>query len=724
MGMDTSGCYAHTPGFHGTWHDLGAHLRAVAEEARRFAEPFGAGDLAYWAGVFHDLGKLNPQFQTYLKAQDEGRYHPRVRHAIWGAALAYDAICLRSRKEVGWKAVALVVDGHHAGLGRGEELGQNLLGFLSTHPEACDIFQRYLTQLPPLPRLREPMLTGTRRELLIRMLASALVDADRLDTESHRNPARAAARGHWPTLTKLRDRFAKKQLQFMSAAEPTDLNRLRREVYEACIKAASGRPGVYRLTVPTGGGKTRSGLAFALEHAVANGLRRVVVAIPYTSIIDQSAKEYGDILGSESVLEHHSQVPAPEDDEEEERTLPLRLAAENWEAPVIVTTTVQLFESLLGNHPSRIRRIHNLARSVVLLDEVQALPTTLLEPSLDVLRSLVEDFGATVVLSTATQPAFDDTPFLKAFNGLPVTEIVPSYRKHFAMLRRVHYEVRSQPLTWQDVANEVRALPQVMVVHNSRRDALSLVQLLGEGDEVFHLSTLLCGAHRREILSRVRTRLDKGEAVRLSSTQVIEAGVNLDFPVVWRAMGPLDRIVQAAGRCNRDGRLPGGGQVVVFEPAEGRAPSGPYKAGIEEARLLLSRHGAAMLHEPDLYREYFQRLFGTVPLDKFGIQSLREALDYPAVSRDYRLIRDETVPVVVQYGDFDQALEAWRKEPCARNWRRLQPYLVSLFDHDARRFRNEGWLGELSEGLYIWLGSYDERSGIVPAIADPSDLVL
>ena len=724
--MDTPELHAHTPGPDGTWHSLSKHLAAVACKAGELAEPFGAGDLARWAGAFHDLGKLNPEFQDYLDAQHQGRYHRKVPHAIWGAAFAYDLICRRSGKTVGWKALALAIAGHHAGLGHGGTIASDLEDFLAKHPEAIDVFQRHLKLLPALPKLREPGLTGTRQELLIRMLASALVDADRLDTERHTNPAEAARRGHWPSLTELRDRLAEKQRELIAGAEPTDLNRLRREVYEACVVAAASPPGVYRLTVPTGGGKTRSGLAFALEHAVAHGLRRVVVAIPYTSIIDQNVQEYRGILGPEAVLEHHSQVPAPSDEDEEERTLPLRLAAENWEAPVVVTTTVQLLESLLGNHPSRIRKVHSLARSVVLLDEVQTLPPELLEPTLDALRALVEDFGATLVLSTATQPAFDDTSYLKACQGLKVTEIVPEYPRHFAApaIRRVCYDVRREPLTWEAVAEEVRALPQVMVVLNSRKDALALVQLLGEGKEVFHLSTLLCGAHRREVLAKVTRRLENHEPVRLSATQVVEAGVNLDFPVVWRAVGPLDRIVQAAGRCNREGKLPEPGRVVVFEPAEGRAPSGPYKAGIEEARLLLGRYGPDELHEPDLYREYFQRLFGDVDLDKQGIQPLREALDYREVARRYRLIPEETVPVVVQYGAFEPALAAWQREPSARTWQGLQPYLVSLFTRDARRFREEGWLDELSEGLYIWLGDYDERLGIVPTIADASDLVV
>jgi CRISPR-associated endonuclease/helicase Cas3 len=722
--------YAHTPNAQKIWHDLVSHLQKVAEQASAFARPFGGEAHAAWAGLFHDLGKFNPSFQKYLQAQYRGEKYPRVPHAVWGAALIYCLLCKGAKDPEGWKDVALPVCGHHSGLAAAGRLAQDLEEFLQKNSESLSIFcTRFLhwmriETLPKPPPLRPLPARDTRRELFIRMIFSALVDADYLDTEAHFAPEPAQVRKGWPEIPELWTRFVKNQESFLATRDAdTPTNRVRREVYESCLRAAEGPPGVWRLTVPTGGGKTRSGLAFALKHAVLHSKRRVVVAIPYTSIIEQTADVYRKILGDEAVLEHHSQVPVPEDEGQDPLALRLRLAAENWDAPLIVTTTVQLFESLFSNCPSRARKLHNLARSVILLDEVQALPPEVLKPTLDVLRSLVEDYGVTLVLSTATQPAFDDTPYLREFYGLEVREIVPQYREHFQRLKRVDYELWDEPLSWDDLAGEIRELQQVLVVLNSRRDALELLKALGDLPDVFHLSTLLCGAHRRRVLAEVSCRLEEGKPVRLVSTQVVEAGVDLDFPVVFRAVGPLDRVVQAAGRCNREGRL-AKGRVVVFEPAEGRAPRGPYKAGLEKARLLLKGRPAESLHDPELYRQYFRRLFADVDLDKKRIQEYRQVLDYPEVAHLYRLIEQETVSVIVPYGEAGERLGEWLKQPGRMTWRRLQPYLVGLFRHEAAKFKKEGLLEPLGEGFYRWNGGYDERMGLVGPIYDPGDLIV
>ncbi len=718
--------YAHSRNPAGRRHDLVEHLTAVAEQARAFAAKFGAGDTAYWAGLWHDLGKFTSAFQDYLMAQEAGQPHPRVPHAIWGAALAYRLLWTQYRSQETWKEIALPIAGHHAGLADGGTVAQTLEAFLMEKREDLATLARHLHSLPAPPKLRQPALAPARRELRLRMIASALVDADYLDTERHFNADQAATRGAWPPLTDLCDRFERVQREWMAGKDQTQrINQIRTAVYEDCVRAAAGPRGVYRLTVPTGGGKTRSGLAFALHHAKAHALDRVVVAIPYTSIIDQTARVYRDILEQDGVLEHHSQVVPPDRESQDPRSTLLRLSAENWDAPLVVTTTVQLFESLLGRRPGRLRKLHNLARSVILLDEVQTLPTALLEPTLDVVRALVEDYGVTVVLSTATQPALEDSHYLTPFQGLHVAEIVRDYARHFRDLRRVDYELRSAPLDWDTLATEVGAHAQVMVVLNSRRDALALVEALqAQGaSDVFHLSTLLCGAHRRRTLHEITTRLDAGQPVRLVSTQVVEAGVDLDFPTVWRAMGPLDRIVQAAGRCNREGRR-ARGRVVIFEPAGGGAPRGPYAAAIAEARLLLDHHGADRLHDPDLYREFFARLFAVVSVDKQEIQALRRELKYPEVAERYKLIEEATVPVVVDYCDGLRRLADWRRSPSRATWQRLQPYLVNIYTWEAER-HGGGLLTPVPDGgeLHRWLGEYDDRVGLAGVLADPSDLV-
>ena len=720
--------YAHTPNDKGEWHLLDKHLKDVGEMAQGFAGKFGAGDLAYWIGLWHDLGKSNPEFQDYLEACQHNERHEKVPHAIWGAFLAYQL--LRHNMEGDrWKEIALTIAGHHGHIDQPGSLSQRLEELTQINHVIFPHIVEYIKRLPSPPKVTLPELTRTQRELFIRMIFSALVDADYLNTEKHFNEKQYVLRQKQQRIEHLWDRFIVNQLELIrSVGSVTVVNHVRREVYELCDKAATGNPGIYRMTVPTGGGKTRSGLAFALKHAVENKMDRVVFAIPYTSIIDQTAKEYKKILGAEAVLEHHSQVSIPADESQNAANLALRLAIENWDAPLIVTTTVQLFESLFSNKHGKVRKLHNLSRSVIVLDEVQTLPPELLTPTLDVLRNLVERYGATVVLSTATQPVFEESQYLKPLQGIEVHEIVPkeTYQEHFERLERVKYYREKEPITWQALAIDVSKEKQVMVVLNTRKDALSLIESIDDKVDVFHLSTLLCGIHRRLVLREVKRRLQNGLPVRLISTQVVEAGVDIDFPVVYRAIGPLDRIVQAAGRCNREGKLPKErpGRVIIFEPLEGRTPRGPYKTGIEKAKLLLKPPcDIAELHNPELYRIYFEKLFADVDTDKKKIQSHREVLDYPTVDSEYRLIEQNTVPVLINCESATKRLKEWKYHPCRRTWQRLQPLLVNMFDYEVQKLKAEGWLEPITEGFYLSFGMYDRLKGLVPAIYDPSDLI-
>jgi len=717
---------AHTPQ-DGEWHLLIDHLRVTAERARVNAEPFGCGDVAYWLGALHDIGKANPVFQEYLAAEAEGRCGRSVPHSIWGAALIYRL--LQANVSDGWKDFALPIMAHHGALPDGGLAEQTLLHFMQRNPKALEIMQAYLRNADlALPRISVCQLTPHRREMRIRMMYSALVDADWLDTEQHFDPEQAAERSRYPDLSQLwTDLQAKQQDLFLQlehdGTQDTTVNRIRREVYEACLESAPGQPGVYRLTVPTGGGKTRSGIAFALRHALHNDLRRVIVAIPYTSIIDQTAQTYREIFGDAAVLEHHSQVPVPDKGEETSAAFRrMELATENWDAPLVVTTTVQLFESLFSNHKNQVRKLHNLANSVIVLDEVQTLPPELLSPILDGLCTLVEDYGVSVVFSTATQPAFERGHHLTEFSELDVHEIVEDYPAHFTQLRRVTYERHPNPMTWEDLADEIRPLDQVLVVVNRRKDALALVDTIGCDDDTFHLSTLLCPAHRREVLDEVRRRLKERKPVRLISTQVVEAGVDLDFPIAYRATGPLDRIVQVAGRCNREGRK-NCGRVVIFDPTEGGAPRGPYLKGIEKAKLLLHRQPIEDLHDPGIFQKYFDMLYGDVDTDSKDVQAHRAALAYPEVAERFRLIGDSTVPVVVPYQDGVVRMEEWLSTPSRRTWQRLQSYIVSLWPYEVTKLEHEGWVETVSEGLRLWTGGYDRTRGIVQAKRDPADLI-
>ena len=715
------------------WQGLEEHLLCVARLAASYAAKFGASDLANWTGLWHDLGKFNPAFQHYLLTVGQGGSAPKVPHAIWGAVLA----CLiLSRSKGPWEEIAIPIAGHHAGLMDAGYLQSRIQEEAQTERgKALIPLLRNGAASLPKPTVRFDPRVGPEREFFIRMVFSALVDADYGNTEEHFDSDRAALRTRGPSLKSLWKEFQVKHAELQETSDDTPVNRLRRQVYESCIKAAEGPQGVYRLTVPTGGGKTLSGLAFALQHAltIKPNLERIIVAIPYTSIIDQTAKKYREVLGEDAVVEHHSNVAWKEEDETGEITSRLQLATENWDAPLIVTTNVQLLESLFSNKPGRCRKLHNLARSVIVLDEVQTVPVELLEPTLDVLRTLVQDYGVTIVLSTATQPAFaGESPYLQGFKSLEVREIVPSPERVFGApaADRVDYESRPDTVDWKQLAAEFGSQQQAMIVFNTRADALKLVDLMAEKtDGLYHLSSLLCSEHRRAILSEIDLRLKRKEPVRLISTQVVECGVDLDFPVAYRVLGPLDRIVQVAGRCNREGNLEREGKkgkVIIFQTPEGHAPRGPYRVGLQKARSLLDQHGAEKLKDPRLYTLYFHQLYQDAQLDANGIQERRRLLDYPKVAELYRLIKEDTVPVVVPYGEAADFVKDWqRRGPSRALWHKLQSFVVSLYRRDTERLQRDGWLTELDWGLYWWEGRYDERKGIdyIAPVHDPSDLV-
>ena len=470
--MSLKDIYAHTPSKAAPhrWHMLKDHAIDTAKTTATFAKAFGSGNAGFVLGIFHDLGKVNPAFQEYLKACDEGKKLQSVPHSVCGASYLWKMLLRQDSREA---CMAMCALGHHGGL-IAEHLAATKDGKLDQwwgdvqNKQLKKWMQEALQSLPVRTPESLPE-DDLRRELRLRMLFSALVDADYLNTEKHFDKGRADERGYWTRPADLWPVFRADQLRTMWSGRSSGINRIRRQIYLSCVRAGKQPPGVFRLTVPTGGGKTRSGLAFALSHATqhrSHGFRRIIIALPYTSIIDQNARVYREIFGDHFVLEHHSQVDIPEADRQDETYLRQRLAVENWDFPLIVTTTVQLFESLFSNKPGRCRKLHNIARSILILDEVQTLPPELLEPTMDVLRALVDEYGVTLVLSTATQPAFDQTPYLKAFAGLDIQEIVKNYKSHFEKLERVEY----------------RARPPVRLTFRLSRGTAEIRKLPGTGD--------------------------------------------------------------------------------------------------------------------------------------------------------------------------------------------------------------------------------------------------
>lgn len=709
---------AHTPGPAG-WHTLDDHSRVVAEMTAEFAEPFGLGQVARCLGIGHDAGKSDPRFQAYLEACHEGRAATKCPHAHAGAVASYGFI----------GAFALAIAGHHAGIPDASEYSAIKANVDASTVEAA---RAWLAangwpqegRVTVDPRFQTPL----RSEMAVRMAFSCLVDADYLDTEAHFQPDAGDRRGAFQPLSWYRDRLDEKLAHFPPPDTPVNLARA--EILAACRDAAERAPSVFRLTVPTGGGKTLSGLEFALEHALKNNLRRVIVAIPYTSIIDQTAAVYAGVFGPEALVEHHSAADWDDVGEgQDEVTRRRKLATENWDCPLVVTTTVQLFESLLANRPSRCRKLHNVAGSVIIVDEVQALPAKLLGPILDVLYELVANYGCSVVLSSATQPDYSQVELRLETQA---TEIVPDYPRHFKTLARVHYDVVQEPWSLAEVAKRVRLESQCLVVLNSRKDALALAREVGDAEGLYHLSTLLCGHHRKQVIADVAARLKAKEPVRLVSTQVVEAGVDLDFPVVFRALGPLDRIVQSAGRCNREGKLPEPGVCTVFRLAEGRAPKGEYATATATTETFL-RERPGTVADPETMRAYTGELYRLIETgstvdgaNRASIQRARKELAFRSVAEAFRMIDQDTVSVIVEtYAreDVPQVIDSWQERP--GGWfRRVGPFTVCVYQHELRRLERDGQVRPHESGAWLYSGPYDDTFGLSPDLTDPADLVV
>ena len=728
-------------------HLLHEHLLEVARRAADNAAPFGSQDWARLAGLWHDLGKYRPAFQRYLRAANgiaaedahiEGGAG-RVSHSTAGALLACEHFGTLGR------VLAYLIAGHHAGLYDWSSEFSSLEARLASEASRTELAEA-LAEAPPemldhggfAPDLGALPGGSAGFALWLRMLFSALVDADFLDTEAFMNEGRATARGAWPDLTTLREAFDAHMARFAADAPDTPVNRLRARILAQCREKAADSPGNFSLTVPTGGGKTLASMGFALDHALAHGQRRVIYVIPYTSIIEQTADVFRGIFG-DAVVEHHSNAETDPGRE----NLRSRLACENWDAPVIVTTSVQFFESLFAARTSRCRKLHNIANSVVVLDEAQLLPPEFLKPILGVLNLLTRHYGVTVVLSTATQPALARQEYFdpqRSFSGLdPARELmqggpqVASPDELYRDLQRVRvrlpadWQTRTQ---WEDLAAELAAHPSALAIVNTRRHAAALHALLPK--DTLHLSALMCGAHRADVIVTIKRRLADGVPTRVVSTQLVEAGVDLDFPVVYRALAGLDSIAQAAGRCNREGRLPSLGEVVVFVPPDA-APRGLLAKGEGACRSVLHGHTGDPLDRA-LFERYFRQLYYQCELDKHGIEQLLAvdgqtlAVNFRTAADKFRLIdKADRASVIVLYrgpdgqdATVDQHLAQLRRDGAER-WllRTLQRYTVSIHQRDAQRLLTQGDIEELIPGLFVQVSSvlYDPVLGLC---TDPS----
>jgi len=695
-------------------HDLAEHLLETSRRASSFAEEFGAGEWGRLAGLWHDLGKYQQAFQDKLHGEQR-----TVEHSIVGALLAAD------KGLVAALPLVFAIAGHHGGLPNLEAdqiHGSPLQTRLRTHGELLSAVRSAIPselasiKLPVLPpALRAADINATRRrlEFFTRMLFSCLVDADFLDTEEFFQPGRRAVQV-FDAIGALRRRLDAAIATVAARAADSPINAARREILAACRSAVANPQGMFSLTVPTGGGKTLSAMAFAIAHAELHLLTRVICVIPYTSIIEQNAAVYREALGMDNVVEHHSNL---DPNEESSRSA---LASENWDAPVIVTTTVQFFESLLANRTSRCRKLHNIVRSVIVLDEVQSLPVELLAPILDVLQELVARYGCSVVLATATPPA------LRRRDALPIgieniREIVPNPSALAQRLRRVRIawpKHDSPPIDWPHLADQVARHEQVLAVVHRRADARELACLL-PAEGTYHLSALMCPRHRLDVIARVHQALESGQTCRLVSTQLIEAGVDLDFPVVFRALAGLDSVVQAAGRCNREGHSRLGTVHVFLAPSA--PPQGTLRIAFETARgMLIDRADDLDPTDPAVMEDYFRRLYHKLEPDRRGIQAQRAELNFANTADLFHMIEDGySTPVVVPYGEAAERIAAARSAPSRKTFRALQPFTVSVHPQDITRLQEAGALDPLNDPADSALvltepfsHLYDERFGL------------
>lgn len=708
------------------WQTLQDHCKAVGKVAESFAGAFASGAHGRLIGELHDIGKARSAFQSYLKRcngiEDSEADYGDHSHSGAGACWLE-----KNCGDIG-KVLAYCIAGHHAGLPdwscREAPNGTlafrlkedkpvlsegNVNAWISAHESA------WLKE-----RLSPPFTFNPKDSSLsfwIRMMYSCLVDADFLDAEAFMDPERASLRPSAVPLATLAERFFAKLDEKQRSATDTPVNRIRSEIRTACESAVEMPPGLFSLTVPTGGGKTLSGTAFALRHALRHGLKRVIYVIPYTSIIEQTADILREFIGAENVLEHHSNF------DPEKETQQSRLASENWDAPVVVTTAVQFFESLYACKSSRCRKLHNIAESVVILDEVQLLPTRLLLPCAEAIRQLAQHYKTSIVLSTATQL------HLPGIDASSVREMVPSALDLYKRLKRTDIEFPSDisaRRTWDEISDELCQYNQVLCIVNTRRDCHDLYGKMPDG--TIHLSASMCGEHRSHVIAEIKRKLASGELIRVISTQLVEAGVDIDFPVVYRAFTGLSSVAQSAGRCNREGRLKGLGRVVVFMP--------PRESSVKDLRDgeyamhdLLACSGGVDVNDANSYPEYFKALHGRandmgVAFEKWlgipvpnellaGARQRAEPLHYQfreAASAFKMIDGASQVPIIVRYGGSDALIESLRAVGPKRDvMRRLQRYTVNVPRGSLGALLEKGMIEEMRvppqheehSGLYV-----------------------
>lgn len=676
------------------------HLRGVAKLAEQFAEPFGAGQQAKWMGWAHDIGKYSRQFQRRIRENG-----PKVDHATAGA---------KELMALGMPWAALGCAGHHGGIpdGGGPGDGVDMPTLMGRYKRQVPEYAAYAQEVT-LAKVQPPPFSGPfEATFVVRMLYSCLVDADYLDTEMFMKNGQVH-RGGYDALGVMLERLRAHVADFKPPQN--ELNAMRCRILDACVGAAAAAPGIKTLTVPTGGGKTISSLAYALEHAVRYNRSRIIYVIPYTSIIEQTADVFRAIVGANNVVEHHANVdfdPKGDDDRDMER---LRLSTENWDAPLIVTTNVQFFESLYANKPSRCRKLHNLADSVIIFDEAQMLPLPYLKPCLKAIEVLVRRYGVTAVLCTATQPSLE-----KFFGDLPVQELYPDTGALYTFFRRTSLRSIGR-CTLDELAERIAQQNQALAIVNTRVQARTLYEALPQEGR-FHLSTLMTPTDRRRVLAVIRERLrdPSHPCCRVAATSLVEAGVDVDFPAVFRAEAGLDSILQAAGRCNREGRRSAQESLVSVFQLD-RPPHG-IAQNVAMYREIAREYDD--LAAPEAIRAYFDRLHD-LRGDTLDQKRLIDAMErgrmgnhmpFASVAKDCKLIEQDTRNILIPTDETSQTCAdvLRRGQPDRALMRRAGAYMVSVYPNQLDALLAHSKVEMISDDLAILtdLSSYDPDLGL------------
>ena len=718
--------YAHSENEHGEKHKLSIHLQRTAKLMEDFARRIEYKKIFKLAGLLHDLGKYQQNFQHYLES---GGKRGSVPHSSWGAGYA---------RNLKINEISIVIDGHHKGLPNNAHWKMDTEPFGREESKALkellDIFMDDNRLMEKDINVETPAFSEImQRELFIRYLFSILVDADWLSTEEHFKEEKFNARKSCPLM--IDEMLDKLEKAFDDKPKDSELNFLRNKARESVAKKADNLCGFYSLSLPTGMGKTLISLSWALRHAKHNDLKRIIVVLPFTNIIDQTAEVFKEIFGGEYVLEHHSNYGIDKLCESEDISIleeRKKLACENWDYPIIVTTTVQFFESLFSNKKSKCRKVHNIADSVVIFDEVQYLPKEIISPTVTMLKNVQAVMGTSFLFCTATQPAFEKRG---GFDGIDnIQPLIDNPAEIYEKTKRVDYHLLNEmmPIEEDFLYSEIAKRDEsTLVIVNTKKTALAFYKHIqchnnSIWDEKYHLSTSMCPAHRKKIIKRIKSDLENKRKIIVSSTQLIEAGVDFDFPVVFRAMAPLESIIQSAGRCNREGKMAVKGKVFLFKYADGGMPDRTYAACAGHAEDLLI-NDLEQIYRHNIFARYYSEVINLfVDPDRNNINSAREKFNYETVSDAYHLIKKTTESLFIyNYNDDSKKLfhSIEHKEYLSKaDYRKMQAFTVNVY----QKFINENvsLCKTMPQGFMVWFGNYDPNTGITNIPINPDDLVV